>query len=399
MTADRIFTSRLARLPLLAGDGQPIGRVADVLILPTGSDEAPRVLGFVAEVQRRQIFVNINRVAEMATDGVHLRGGTVDLGRFNSRPEEMLVSQLYNRRTADGLTVMDVAIAPSIHRSRGWEVAALALGTSRTLRRQVTHVASWEEHPELFETGPVAKQLASLREMNPTDLANVVEGMSAARRRLLAEAMDDEELADVLEEMSEQDQLRLLADLDLERIADVVEEMEPDDAADLLAEMPVGQREVLLSAMDPEEAAEVRRLLRYDATTAGGLMTSQPIVVAPDVPVAEVLARVRDPEVTPASGASVYVCEPPTATPTGRYLGVVGFQRLLREAPAVPVGECVEESGFIRPELPESQVAERMAAYNLVGLAVCDDAGRLVGAVTVDDVLDRLLPVGWRRRR
>jgi Mg/Co/Ni transporter MgtE len=92
------------------------------------------------------------------------------------------------------------------------------------------------------------------------------------------------------------------------------------------------------------------------------------------------------------------VCEPPSLTPTGRYLGTVGFQRLLRQPPAGLVGQYIEESGFVRPELPEREVARRMAAYNLIGVAVCDEAGRLVGAITVDDVLDRLMPAGWRTK-
>ena len=243
----------------------------------------------------------------------------------------------------------------------------------------------------------MAEQLIQLREMNPTDLANAVETMSATRRRQLAEALQDEELADVLEEMPEQDQVRLLASLGLERSADVVEEMEPDDAADLLAEMPPEQRERLLAAMETVQADDLRRLLRYDATTAGGLMTSHPLIVPPDTPVAEVLAQIREPEMDMTRAAQVYVCEPPSVTPTGRYLGTVGFQQLLRQPPASSVGECIEESNFIRPDLPEKEVARRMAAYNLIGVAVCDEAGRLVGAITVDDVMDRILPAGWRK--
>jgi len=154
----------------------------------------------------------------------------------------------------------------------------------------------------------------------------------------------------------------------------------------------------LLAEMPPERAADLRRLLSYDATTAGGLMTSGPIVVTPDVPVAEVLARIREPGTGVSLAAQVYVCEPPSVTPTGRYLGVVGFQRLLREPPSAPVGQSIESSGYIRADLPEREVAARLAAYNLVGVAVCDEAGRLVGAVTVDDVLDRLLPANWRKR-
>jgi Mg/Co/Ni transporter MgtE len=119
--------------------------------------------------------------------------------------------------------------------------------------------------------------------------------------------------------------------------------------------------------------------------------------VTPDTSVAEVLARIRQPTKGVSEAAQVYVCEPPTMTPTGRYLGTVGFQRLLREAPSALAGHCIEESTFVRPGLSERAVATRMAAYNLIGVAVCDDAGRLVGAVTVDDVLDRLLPDGWRK--
>jgi Mg/Co/Ni transporter MgtE len=126
-------------------------------------------------------------------------------------------------------------------------------------------------------------------------------------------------------------------------------------------------------------------------------MTSQPLIVTPDMPVAAVLAQIRDPEMPVTSAAQVFACEPPMMTPTGRYLGSVGFQRLLRQPPAAEVGQCVEASVFVRPDLPERELAARLAAYNLISVAVCDEAGRLLGAVTVDDVLDHLLPVGWRR--
>jgi len=120
--------------------------------------------------------------------------------------------------------------------------------------------------------------------------------------------------------------------------------------------------------------------------------------VTPETPVAEVLARIRQPGKGVTEAAQIYVCEPPAVTPTGRYLGIVGFQRLLREPPSVMAGQCIEDASFVRPGLSEREVATRLAAYNLVGVAVCDEAGRLVGAVTVDDVLDHVLPANWRKR-
>jgi Mg/Co/Ni transporter MgtE len=180
-------------------------------------------------------------------------------------------------------------------------------------------------------------------------------------------------------------------------VADVLEEMAPDDAAEVLGEMPRPMRLRLLDAMEPDEAEPVRRLLLYDSDTAGGLMTPEPVIVTPDTTVAEALARLRNPDLPAAIAAHVFVAEPPRETPTGPYHGAVGFQRLLREPPGVAVDGCVEPNVEpVAPELPATQVAERLAAYNLVALPVCDDAGRLVGAVTVDDVLDRALPDGWR---
>ena len=392
----QVFTARLTGRPLLDSNGRAIGRVRDVVIWPVAGQEPPRALGLVVQLRRRQIFVPFGRIREVSAEGAQLLGGTVDLDPFTQRTGEMLASSLYGRRTPAG-TVADVAIAHrELSRDR-WQVTAVAVTKGRVLRTRGPEIVPWQDCRQLFEPGPLAEQLTSLREMAPADLAHAFEALPQARRSQLAAALDDEELADLLEEMPEQDQIRLINSLDVERSADVVEEMEPDDAADLLGEMPPEQRERLLTAMQSVQAEDLRRLLRYDKSTAGGLMTSQPLVFAPDAPVAEVLARVRDRDLPATTAAQVYVCEPPTLTPTGRYLGSVGFQRLLRRAPSIPIGECIEGRVYVRPDLPERELAARLAAYNLIGVAVCDSAGRLVGAVTVDDVLDKLLPANWRR--
>jgi CBS domain-containing protein len=395
MPAEPVFTSRLTGRRLLGADGLSIGRISDVVILqPVGADP-PRALGLVAAVHRRRIFVSLGRVGEMSVDGVYLEGSSVDLGHFSQRAGEILASEIYDKPAGNGV-VLDIGIGIA-SAGRGWEVTVIAVGQRRGLLRHGATIVPWDKHRDLFDRGGVGEQIAGLREMHPSDLAGAVEVMAPARRRQLAEAMQDEELADLLEEMPEQEQIGFLAGLGPERIADVIEEMEPDDAVDLLGEMPDDQREQLLAVIEPDHAVELRRLLSYDAATAGGLMTSQPLIVTPDTSVAEVLARIRQPTKGVSEAALVYVCEPPAVTPTGRYLGTVGFQRLLREAPATPVAQCIEESSFVRPGLSERAVATRMAAYNLIGVAVCDDSGRLVGAITVDDVLDRLLPDGWRK--
>ncbi|HSZ41616.1 MAG TPA: CBS domain-containing protein [Trebonia sp.] len=393
-TGRQVFTSRLQGRPLLDGEDLTLGKIRDVVILPAVNGDPPRALGLVVQMRRRRIFVSLSRITEISEDGAHLAGGTVDLGGFTLRAGEFLVSSLYGRQATAG-SVADVAIAPSELRRTGWEVSGVAISRGM-LRRGSPEIVPWTECRELFEAGTENSQLTSLREMAPADLAKAVVTMPPTRRTQLAAALDDSELADVLEEMPEADQVRLLDSLALDRSADVVEEMQPDDAADLLASMPHEQRERLLAAMQSAQAADLRRLLRYDASTAGGLMTSQPLIFAPDQTVAEVLARVRNRMLPATIAAQVYVCEPPAVTPTGLYLGNVGFQRLLRRPPGVEIGQCIEDRTYVRPELPEKELAVRLAAYNLVSVAVCDDDGRLLGAVTVDDVLDRVLPADWR---
>jgi Mg/Co/Ni transporter MgtE len=176
--------------------------------------------------------------------------------------------------------------------------------------------------------------------------------------------------------------------------------MEPDDAADLLADLPETERAALLEEMRPEESIPLRRLLAYDEDTAGGLMTPEPVILAHTTTVAEALANIRMREIPAELAAQVFVTQPPVSTPTGKYVGVVGFQRLLREQPSTTLEECVNDSTEpVAPDLPLRDVAERLASYDLLALPVCDRAGRLVGAVTVDDVLDHVLPDGWRRTR
>ena len=252
----QVFTARLTGRPLLDSDGRAIGRVRDVVIWPVAGTEPPRALGLVVSLRRRLIFVPFGRIREVSAEGAQLLGGTVDLDPFTKRTGEILASSLYGRQTDSG-AVADVAIAHRELRRNRWQVTSLAVTRARgmNLRGHGPSIVPWEECRDLFEPGPMAEQLASLREMAPADLASAYEALPQARRSQLAAALDDEELADLLEEMPEQDQIRLLDSLDsIERRADIVEEMEPDDAADLLGEMPPEQRERLLTAMQSMRA-------------------------------------------------------------------------------------------------------------------------------------------------
>jgi CBS domain-containing protein len=399
-----VYLSRLTRLPLLGADGADIGRIVDGVI-DLGS-KPPRVNGLVVAVQRRRVFVGIGRIGEIEPEGARLRRGSVNMRHFELRAGERLLGAELLGKRLKGERVVDIGLALDPD-GGGWEVVTVALSPRRVpglgprgvpgLRR-APDVLDWAEAGELFASErPVDRQAAELAGLHPAEMAAAIRHLPISRRRVLASELEDERFADLLEELSEDEQVRLIEGMDLERVADILDEMEADDAADLISELPAVRQAELLTAMDPEEAEPVRRLLKYESDTAGGLMTPEPLILSPESTVAEALARVRERDIPVPLAAAVFVCRPPLETPTGRYVGNVGFQRLLRETPSKPLGRCIdEEVEPVHESTSDRDVAAQLAAYDTVSLAVIDDAGRLVGAVTIDDVLDRVLPDNWR---
>lgn len=407
MPSPLLYASRIVKLPVLDPEGTTIGRVADIVVGAPVGLRPPPVVGLVVTVPGRRIFVAITRVRRIEADGVHLASGSINLRPFSPRPAEVLVVDgLLDRRLQGGVsvedtslrqaTVNDVAIIETGPPARPWELGQVDLVIGKRLgRRGRRRNESWAVlRPLLADTGD---RWAHLRDLHPVEVADRLAGLSDSDRTAVMESLDDEQLADLMEELPETEQADLLTEITLERAADILEEMEPDDAADLLAEMSDVRREELLAAMEPEEAAPVQRLLEHDPDTAGGLMTPEPVILGPDATVAEALAIVRDAEIPSVLAGQVFVVEPPLETPTGPLLGAVSLQHLLREVPSTRLEECVETDVHpVPPDTSDEAVTRILAAYDLLAVPVCDEAGRLLGAVTVDDALDHVLPDGWR---
>ena len=414
-SVNRVYAARLSGMVVLGPDGESLGRVRDVVVSISIVRHQPRVLGLVVELlTRRRIFVPILRVTAIEPDAVTLTTANVSLRRFVQRPGEVLVlAQILDTkvRVTDpeqeqlaGVDVVVVDLAIEQTRTRDWMVTRVAVRSQRRLgRRSAVVVVDWQNVAGLTPSGlampdqGVAQLLHQFEGQRPIAVADALRDLPAKRRTELINALDDERLADILQELPEDDQSELLRQLDTERAADVLEAMDPDDAADLLGVLQPTEAEVLLRRMDPEDSESVRRLLSHSPDTAGGLMTSDPVVLAPDTTVAEALARVRDPDLTPALASLVFVVRPPTATPTGRYLGCVHLQALLREPPANLVSGLVDtDLPRLGPETALGAVTRYLAAYNLVCGPVVDGEHHLLGSVTVHDVLDHLLPDDWR---
>jgi CBS domain-containing protein len=406
--SSRVFLARLAGIGVFDPSGDQLGRVRDAVTALRVDRQPPRVLGLVVELQQRhRIFVPMGRVTRIEPDQVVLTSGTVNMKRFERRSNETLVlAELLDRAVTlrdTGAPVVIVDLGMELNRSRDWVISRLAVRTTTprlTRRRGQLSQVEWNEVDGLAlpqsEQGTDAL-LSTLSDLRPADVAHALSDMPDKRRVEVIKALDDERLADVLQEMGEDEQVKLLTALTDERAADVLEAMDDDDAADLLGEMSTADQQRLLELMEPEDAEPVRRLMTYADYTAGGMMTSEPVVLLPDATVAEALALLRNPELSPALAAQVFVVRPPQATPTGKFLGTAHIQRLLREPPASLVsGICEKDTGALRPEVVLEDVTRHLALYNLVAAPVVDDHDRLLGAVSVDDVLDHLLPEGWR---
>jgi hypothetical protein len=404
--SSRVFLARLAGTAVFDPNGDPVGKVRDAVATLRANNQPPRILGLIVEVPlRRRVFVPITRVTSIESGTVVITG-LVNMRRFESRAGEILVlGDMLDRsitliESDEPVLVEDLGMEQN--RTGDWLMTRVhIMKRGRGIRRKgATSTVAWEE-VQGFATAEseqgTSNLLSTLSNLRAADLAAVIQDLAPKRRVEVARALDDERLADVLEEMDEAERVALLSELEGERAADVLGEMDPDDAADLLREVGEERAQVLIDLMEPEDAEDVIRLMTYEDYSAGGMMTTEPLIMSADYTVADALAAVRKSEISPALASQVFVTRQPLETPTGRFIGMVHYQRLLREPPATLLGSLVDtDTQGLSPDATLNEVSSYLASYNLLSVPVVDGNERLLGAVTVDDVLDHLLPDNWR---
>ena len=404
----RVYIGKLAGTGVFDPLGDQVGKIHDVVVIFRLKSEA-NVIGFVVEVgPRKRVFLPLTRVTSIEAGSV-ITTGLLNIRSFTQRPIETLVlSELFDRvvtmnDSSGQVRILDVAMRQ--RRPKDWVISTLhvqrvrtsSLGFTRsgeTLTVDVTEVSG------LLKTNSNQSATALLQYtegMRAADLADFIHSLPQDRKIAVAQQLTDARLADVLEELGDDDRVAIVSALQAARAADVLDVMQPDDAADLVAELPTAKAQSLLALMEPEEAEDVRRLMTYEESTAGSLMTTEPVIFGPTATVAQMLAAVRREDI-PASIATVaFIARPPQETPTGQYLGMVHIQRALREPPQTLLGTILDRDiEAVDPNAHIAKVTRLLATYNLTVLPVVDEDGHLHGAVSVDDVLDELLPEDWR---
>ena len=400
----RIFLAKLAGTPVFDPNADRVGKIRDAVASIRQDNLAPRILGFIVEVpQRRKIFIPITRVTSIDDSGVFITG-SLNIRRYQQRHGEILLLESLldhpTRIQETGESVVIEDIGMERRDNKDWFAMYIhVLKKAGTFRRGVSTTLYWSEIE--IDSAKHSINLAVVEEdinlLPAQEVAAALHDLDMEQQTEIARTMNDEKLADVLEEMDDADRVALVSQLEGELVADVLSEMAPDDAADVLREMGSEKAESLLNLMEEPEAEDVRRLMEYEDFSAGGMMTTDPVILSTDSTVAEALAAVRKKDLAPASAAQVFVCRAPLETPTGRLVGVIHMQRLLREPPALNLGLVAErDTKAISPDTSLNDVVKHLANYNLIAAPVVDENERLLGAVTVDDVLDHLLPANWR---
>jgi len=390
-------------------DGERLGRVDD-LIVRLGGDEYPPVSGVVATVAGRQVYVPADQVEEMAVGCVTLRLGRLDLQHFQRRESEVLLKkdvldrQLINIDGARLVRANEIELA----RIDGWyRVVGVDVSLRGLVRRLVPRAlgqrvslgifldwASLEPFTGHVPTVRLRVPHPKLARLHPAELADLVEAASHHQGdEIMAAVASDPELeADVFEELEEQHRLEFAEERTDAQIAALLEHMEADDAADLVLQLDEERREPIVSLLKGVQRRRVRALLGYDPATAGGLMSPEFVCVYGQATVAEAIERVRTSPIAADNAAWVY-----TMSTHHRLRGGIRLAELLRADPRLRLVELLRPVQAVQPDAELEEVARLMTDFDLTVVPVTDENEHLVGVITVDDVLEVVLPQGWRR--
>src|ERR1700682_4879358 len=408
----RIMVTQLLRSPVLNPAGAEVGRLQD-LVVKLAEGGYPPVTGLKVRVGTQDVFVGKELIDKLEPGAIRLNTHTIHTQTFQRRPGEVLLAaDVLGRHLVDvtrgrSVKAHDLVLAPA---EDGWRLQGIDRSPQAMLRRLVPRrgrpdlrrhaILDWKDVQPFMGHVPTAKllmPLQRLRRLHPAQIADIVEGASHAEGEEIIKAVagDAELTADVFEELDADHQAEFIKSRSNEEAAQVLDRMAPDDAADLLGELDQERRMPVLNSMSANQQHKLRKLLQYHPTTAGGMMNPDYVFVFRGTTAAEALDRVRTDDKAPHQLlGTVFVTEP-----DGQFVGSVGVVDLLRSDPAEKVEDEPELVNCrINTGADLADVTLMMADYNLTALGVTDAAGFLLGAISVDDLMEALVPEDWRAR-
>jgi CBS domain-containing protein len=400
--------TRLVRSPLLGHAGERLGQVRDVVArLVEGS--YPLVSGFVVRIGGRDVFISVRDTAAIEPGCIQLEGDRVDLRSFERRPGEILLAgdilghHVISVTDAQLVWVKDIELG---RRDGALHVMGIEGGSGAIVDRLRARFGGdsrphlfldWSSIEPLLAHVPTARRRLPFRRLarlHPAELADLVEsGSPIEGEEILRAVGEDRDLeADVFEELDDEYQLEFLQTRPEAEAAEILSNMSPDDAADLLLQMEEETRDRLLGRLPLAQLRKVRMLMGYHPDTAGGLMSPDFLALPADLTVGEALEAARSSDLTPDAAAAVYIVDR-----VGALIGAAPLIELLRHEASHPLGSIeTRDPVVVEPHADVPEIALKMADFNLEALPVVDAEGRMIGVVTVDDLLEVMLPEEWR---
>lgn len=405
-----LHLSTFLRRPIFDSDGDRIGRVQD-LVARLGNDPHPPIVGAVIRIEGRNLFVPIRKIGGLSEGRMTFEGRRVDLRRFERRPGELLLAEDLLARHLINLVRGRIIIANEIEIAEidgRWEVVGVDPGRRSFLRRLLgpqigSHVqvdsivdfASIEPFVGHVPTARLRIPYRKLAKLHPAQIADLVEQASHEEGEEIIEAvgLDRELEADVFEELDTTHQLEFLESRSDAEAARLLSRMEPDNAADLITEIDQDRRLPILELLGNEQQTKVRQLLSYNSDTAGGLMNPDFVSVPSSATVAEALDAIRTSSVPAESLHAVFVLDN-----QGQPIGAASIAPLVRARTSeLALSVAKTQMQHVHPQWDLHQVSRKMSDFNLTVLPVLDNEhSKMIGVVTVDDLLEELLPQGWR---
>ncbi len=410
------FISQLIGRTVVDSEGKNLGHIDEILAIQKPDHVHPVLVSLA--VYEKNLLVNypIAEVAVLFSSVIPLARPKNELKTYSRTGDEIeLIANVLDKQIIDtnGIRVVRVNDLEIAHVNGDYFVSNVDIGSTGIFRRigfnrlaewlnsvfakrAQTNMISWDfvellVHDQFMRLKVPGEKI---RDLHPADLAELLSDMNHNESRNLLDSMDIEHLADALEEVEPEFQATLVQGMSDERVADVLEEMSPDEAADLLAELPAERSEDLLELMEDQEAREVRLLLSYPEDTAGGLMTTDVATIRPGLTAAKAIEAIRAAEPDAESIFYIYVTDD-----ENRLLGVFSLSDLVLAKPSTQV------ANFMHPKVVSANVltkqealAQLIAKYNLLTIPVVDDGNRLLGMVTADDALDKIIPTAWKKK-
>jgi CBS domain-containing protein len=407
-----LHLSELLKRPVTDRAGGSLGRLSDVIVRLRGS-ELPLVIGGVVSVSGREVFVPLDQVSSFDGEVLKLTSAKIDLRRFERRPGEVLLrADVLGHRLIDVEAARLVRAADLELEERDGEWVLTGVDTHRTRRGLAALFGRGTPEPDHHSFRPwsafeplighsssvmVRGPLGRIRRLKPAQIADLLEDASKEEEtEILGQVHADPELeADVFEELDEDRATRLLGARTDAEIAEVLSRMRADDAADAVAELPQQRRQPVLDLLPAGQRTKVLTLMGFNPTSAGGVMGVDFLALSPDATVREALAAVHESHtLQPEALTSVHAVDE-----TGRLMGVASLVTLVQADLDTALGQvCDTDPVRVGADTDLVDVAVLMSDYNLITIPVVDERRRMVGIITVDDVLESTLPDDWRRR-